>query len=176
MYNNGLSTEQSHELVEKHIQLANKLAHLKKKQLPKHISFEELQSAAFMGLVQAANRFNPKLNIRFSTYAYPRIAGEINDYLRSLGYFSTSIEDIDGEFSIKDTLVSKRSDTNEIFEFVAESIGEQAADMLRSYYLDRLSMKEIGDKYGISEGRVSQLFSSYREDIRDKWQSFDLAA
>ena len=80
-----MNTENIRELIVNNMALANYLANLKKLSLPKNITFGELQSAAFMGLVEAANRFIPEKGICFSTYAYFRISGAMNDYLRELG-------------------------------------------------------------------------------------------
>jgi len=171
------TAEKIRELVENHIGLANKLAAKKKKLMPPFVSFEELQSAAFLGLTQAANRFDADRGFCFTTYAYPRISGAINDYLRELGCMTVSFDSqSDEDFSLKDTLVTSETNTEEIFGFVEEILGEQAGDMLRSYYLERYSMKEIGEKYGVSEGRISQLISGYKKTIRDQYAMFDMAA
>lgn len=44
---------------------------------------ENLISAGTLGLVEAANKFDPSKGIAFRTYAYPRIRGAIVDELRS---------------------------------------------------------------------------------------------
>lgn len=89
-----MSTEDIRELIINNMALANYLAKLKKISLPKNITFSELQSAAFMGLVEAANRFVPEKGISFSTYAYFRISGAINDYLRELGKSMISLNEV----------------------------------------------------------------------------------
>lgn len=171
------TTEQICELVEKHIGLANKLAANKKKLMPAYVSYDELQSAAFLGLTEAANRFDPDMGFCFTTYAYPRIWGAINDYLRELGVINVSLEiSNEDDLCLKDTLISRENNTEQILEFVQEALGEQAGDMIRLYYVDQYSMREIGEQYNISEGRVSQLLSSYKKSIRDNWSLCDIAA
>lgn len=174
---NKKTMEKICELVENHIGLANKLAANKKKTIPSYVSFEELQSAAFLGLTEAANRFDPERGFCFTTYAYPRIWGAINDYLRELGVINVSLEmSDDDDLCLKDTLVSRENNTEQILEFVKEALGDQAGDMIRSYYVDQFSMREIGEHYNISEGRVSQLISGYKKSIRDNWSLCDIAA
>ena len=167
-----------HVLVEQYIPLANKLAYQKKRSLPNFIDVEDLQSAAYLGLVEAANRFDAERGIAFSTFAYPRILGAINDHLRSLGRLSVvSIDQSeDGEFSLCDTLESKETfdDFGEILELISFDIGKQAENMLRCYYADDLSMKEFGNLFGVSESRVSQLFTSYKQEIRQRWSQSEL--
>lgn len=74
-----------HDLIVSHIYLADKMAKSKKRKLH-HISLEELQSAAYFGLVQAANKYNQENNDCFAAFAVWRIAGAIKDYLRELSW------------------------------------------------------------------------------------------
>ena len=69
-------------LVENNINFADKIACQKKKTLPKYIDLDELKSAAYMGLVKAARRYDADFGATFTTFAYYRISGEIEDYLR----------------------------------------------------------------------------------------------
>lgn len=77
-----MTIEERNELVIKYIPLANKLAFQKNKFTSKNICFDELKSAAYMGLVNAANKFDKKYNCSFYTYAKIRILGEICDFIR----------------------------------------------------------------------------------------------
>ena len=102
----------------------------------KGIEYEDLYQAGCEGLIKAADRFDPDLGYRFSTYAVPVIMGEIRKMFRDGGIIkvSRSIR----ELSIKVNRVSdefvkehgreptvselaKRLDTTE--EAVTEAIG-----------------------------------------------------
>jgi RNA polymerase sigma factor for flagellar operon FliA len=50
--------------------------------LPSGVDVENLESAGVVGLVEAANRFDPERGIKFETYAYTRIRGAMLDELR----------------------------------------------------------------------------------------------
>lgn len=52
------------------------------------INYDELQSAAYFGLVQAANSFKLDSGIRFKSFAHFRIIGAIRDYLREINWGS----------------------------------------------------------------------------------------
>jgi RNA polymerase sigma factor for flagellar operon FliA len=57
--------------------------------LPPNITFDDLIDAGTFGLVDAAQKFDPKLGVKFKTYAEDRIIGEMWDSLRDvdeLGY------------------------------------------------------------------------------------------
>lgn len=46
--------------------------------------YEDLESAGIMGLLQALDNYDCSRNIKFNTFAYYRIRGNIIDYLRSI--------------------------------------------------------------------------------------------
>jgi RNA polymerase sigma factor FliA len=50
--------------------------------LPHGTDLDNLEAAGVLGLVEAANRFDPERGIRFKTFAYTRIRGAIFDELR----------------------------------------------------------------------------------------------
>jgi len=47
-------------------------------------SYEDLESVAVIGLLQALENYDPDKNIQFNTFAYYRIRGSVIDYLRSI--------------------------------------------------------------------------------------------
>src|ERR1700722_2155297 len=50
--------------------------------LPRGTDLDNLEAAGVLGLVEAANRYEPDRGIRFKTFAYTRIRGAILDELR----------------------------------------------------------------------------------------------
>ena len=50
------------------------------------IEYDELRSAAMLGLVDAAQRFEPAHGVQFGAYSYPRIKGAMVDLLRRGGW------------------------------------------------------------------------------------------
>ena len=171
-------------LCEQFLPLANKLAYEKKRVLPDFIDFEELQSAAYMGLVEAANRFDPEKGVAFSTFAYPRIWGEINDYLRQLGWgkrgesrqaTSLDFRSEDEDCALKDLIEAKEEfNEDEFLEVVSRGLDEKAEDVLRFYFIDEYSMKDVGKQFGVSESRISQLIKRYKDCIRENHTESEL--
>lgn len=51
--------------------------------LPEHVDQQDLVSEGVIGLIDAINRFDPGREIRFESFAVPRIHGSIMDSLRS---------------------------------------------------------------------------------------------
>jgi RNA polymerase sigma factor for flagellar operon FliA len=58
--------------------------------LPSHIDTAELHNVGVIGLMDAANKFDPEQGNKFSTYAEWRIKGAILDELRSMDWVSRS--------------------------------------------------------------------------------------
>jgi RNA polymerase sigma factor for flagellar operon FliA len=59
--------------------------------LPRHFDEEDLMSYGIIGLIDAIERFEPDRNLRFETYAIPRIKGAIIDELRSIDWVPRSV-------------------------------------------------------------------------------------
>jgi RNA polymerase sigma factor FliA len=59
--------------------------------LPRHFDEEDLVSYGVIGLIDAIQRFEPDRNLRFETYAIPRIRGAIIDELRSIDWVPRSV-------------------------------------------------------------------------------------
>ena len=51
---------------------------------------DDLMQVGFVGLVKAIDRFDPKFDVMFSTYAVPMILGEIKKVLRDDGKIKVS--------------------------------------------------------------------------------------
>jgi RNA polymerase sigma factor for flagellar operon FliA len=56
--------------------------------LPSHIDATDLHSVGVIGLLEAANKFDPERGNKFATYAEHRVKGAILDELRSMDWVS----------------------------------------------------------------------------------------
>jgi RNA polymerase sigma factor for flagellar operon FliA len=59
--------------------------------LPSHIDEEDLRSVGVIGLMDAANKFDPERGNKFATYAEHRVKGAILDELRSMDWVSRGV-------------------------------------------------------------------------------------
>lgn len=95
--------------------------------------YEELYSAGCMGLVKAANAFDPQRGVCFSTYAVPVIIGEIKRLFREGG----SVH------------IGRR----------LQSVARQAnrtAESLRQELCREPTVREVAEKMGISEPEAAE--------------------
>lgn len=147
-------------LIFDYMPLANSLAFKKKQIVPNYISLDELKSAAYMGLVEAANKYNP-LSGSFYNYAFIRINGAIKDHLRSFIDFDKNHTDIEKYESPINQLEIK-----DFFDFVYTKLDLVESRIIRMYYLESKTMKEIGFIEELSESRVSQIISKSHKKLK----------
>jgi RNA polymerase sigma factor for flagellar operon FliA len=59
--------------------------------LPQHVEQADLVSYGIIGLIDAIDRFDPAREVKFETYAIPRIRGAIIDELRAIDWVPRSV-------------------------------------------------------------------------------------
>ncbi|MGM0602304.1 MAG: sigma-70 family RNA polymerase sigma factor [Bacillota bacterium] len=79
------------DLILEHINLVRYAAGRISVILPDHIDRDDLESYGIIGLIEAVENFDYKRNIKFSTFALPRIKGEIFDHLRNQDWLPSSM-------------------------------------------------------------------------------------
>ncbi len=87
----GLSQQERNEYIEKYSPLIRYIADRVASRLPSHVSRDDLISSGIIGLIDAVDKFDPKRNILFKTYAEFRIKGSMLDELRSMDWVPRSV-------------------------------------------------------------------------------------
>jgi len=87
-------------LVMAHVDLVKALASRLGRRLPSQVELSELVSVGVLGLIEAANRYQPSLGVPFDAFARRRINGAMLDALRGLDWVPRSLRklqrDVDG--------------------------------------------------------------------------------
>lgn len=156
-------------LIENYLPLAKKI--VKQKRIPSFISKDEVLSAAYFGLIDAAIKYNPDF-CSFGTYARIRIEGQIKDYLRKLNknnireseslYFKDENSQEIERFGKNDV-----DDATEFLEDAVKNLDEVDKVIFTMYYGDGASLKEIGNIINLSESRVSQILKKSRNIVKE---------
>ncbi len=165
-----LSTEQQ-DLAARYLPLARSLAKPLKKAWPS-VS-DELESAACLALVEAAQAFDSSRNVRFSTFVRYRIWGALRDVQRQLPIDPN--EDVEGEFPLfvpfssnieeNDLLVRSQNDrsveedyeSSETFENWLGRLPSLHAAACREIYINDRNHSEAAKAVGCSKSRLSYL-------------------
>ncbi len=74
------------ELIEQFTPFVRGIAAKIKKSLSKNIEFDDLIAYGMTGLLEAAERYDPKMGANFMTFSYYRVRGAIYDGLRGMGW------------------------------------------------------------------------------------------
>jgi len=80
-------------LIRSHLPMINFLVERMVTQVPAFVSRDEICSAAMLGLVDAANRFDPGKGVLFKTFAERRIRGSVLDEVRRMDWFSRTLRE-----------------------------------------------------------------------------------
>jgi RNA polymerase sigma factor for flagellar operon FliA len=128
------------ELILKYAPLVKSIADRMAIRLPPHISNEELNSAGIVGLLDALDKFDVEMGIKFKTYAEHRIRGAMLDELRKLDWVPRSVrKDIHSIEDATTTVQYRLGREPEDFE-VAEEMGVD----LEVYYKKMSKTQGVG--------------------------------
>ncbi len=161
---------------------------------------EEFESAAYLGLVEAASRYDPAKNDNFERWADRRIRGAILDYLQHQSRLPkeerarrradpnrvntgpvfhtyrvdfTEAENLPG--SSEDPLLAfAKRDVRRLLDLLPTGRNHRVMGL---YYVDGLTDRQIGALCGITEFRVCQIrklmCTKLRELLRERGIGFD---
>lgn len=135
----------------------------------KGIEYDDLYSAGCLGLVKAANGFNPELGFAFSTYAVPAILGEIRRLFRDGGAVkvSRSLKEHSREAAyIKEQLTLKLGREPKISELAKEmNLNEFEASELINVSLPPMSLTATDEN---GERQIDIPINSTEDEIQNK--------
>jgi RNA polymerase sigma factor for flagellar operon FliA len=83
-----MAATEKNQRVEQHLALVQAIARKLKKTLGTSIEYDDLVAYGSKGLVEAAERFDARPGVAFTTFAYYRIRGAMFDGLRTMGWYS----------------------------------------------------------------------------------------
>jgi RNA polymerase sigma factor for flagellar operon FliA len=75
-------------LVEQNLSLVQAIAGKLKRTLGRSIEFDDIVAYGAKGLIEAADRFDARPGVSFTTFAYYRIRGAMLDGMRTMGWYS----------------------------------------------------------------------------------------
>jgi RNA polymerase sigma factor for flagellar operon FliA len=81
------------ELVERYRPYVFSIAKQVSQSFPMRVDFEELVGYGMIGLLEAADRYDPRRNISFTTFSHYRIKGAVFDGLRQMGILTRTPND-----------------------------------------------------------------------------------
>jgi RNA polymerase sigma factor (sigma-70 family) len=163
---------ENEELVLLNIDLAKRLAKIKKrKKQISNVYLEELESAAYLALVEASKKFDKRYNASFATYAFVRINGAIEDYLREISWGSrkgfNKKPDLLQDFSLFDKEYASLSIDE--FDIIISPLPQRSQEFLKLYYEENIGVDTISSKYKMSKSRVYKIINDALMVLRKTW-------
>lgn len=146
------------ELIIQHMPLVRYLVGRIAPQLPQHLDQQDLLSAATIGLINAADRFDPSRGVLFKTFAEQHIRGTILDELRSYDVLSRSMREKYKRLERQVAALEHRLGRNPTSEEVAEALGldlEEYFSLLDDVHV--FSFISLDDSWDDEEGNSLSL-------------------
>lgn len=182
-----LSQIERHKLIEENLQLPRLLAHQKSRAV-RHVSqhFDDVIADGFVGLVQAANAFDPSRGT-FRTFAFQRVRGAIQDGGRRMGPYSRrhhaslaqtlterhqlhvdvgALSSVDDEtVPDPDDAIDRRRTLERTLRTVA-SLPERERQVLTSHYFSGRTIQETAAEIGLAEFTTCRLHTKAIRRLR----------
>lgn len=128
-------------LVLAHVDLVKAMASRLGRRLPSQVELSELVSVGVLGLIEAANRYQPSLGVPFDAFARRRINGAMLDALRGLDWVPRSLRklqrDVDQTISKLRHTLGREPEAAEIASALGVSTDDYDAK------LDELRLAEV---------------------------------
>lgn len=157
-------------LIESNLSLAERMAKSRSKSVDPRIYYDELKSAAYAGLVDAAHKHHDP--VPFEVYARTRISGEMEDYIRELNwnrYHPVQMRPLEDCYVAVEENTPHRM-VSRLVEAAFMVLPDEGRKLFHWYYREGLTMKQIGENIGVGESHVSKLIKKYHTYLRNRQQ------
>ena len=121
-----------------------------------------------VGLIEAAESFNPNLGAAFSLYAIHRIRGRMIDFLRRELKIDEKYNLDEQEFALEDIepTIAEQAETHDMIDKLRQAmrrLPQKERTVLESIYLQSEEAKTVADKLELS---VSHIYKLQKQGIR----------
>ena len=152
-------------MITSHLPLVRYLVNRFAAQLPPHLDPQDLASAAVIGLIHAADRFDPGRGVQFKTFAEQHIRGAILDELRASDPLSRTMRDkckmVEREMHRQEHQLGRNPTATEMAEALQVSL-EEYYSMLEEIH--EFSFISIDDSWDDDEGHSLSLADILGDD------------
>ncbi|MDR3090152.1 MAG: FliA/WhiG family RNA polymerase sigma factor [Desulfobulbaceae bacterium] len=149
LYPQPPASDDKSRLIREHMYMADILVGRMMTQVPAFMNRDDMKSAAMVGLIDAANKFDATKNIQFKTFAEHRIRGAILDEMRKLDWFSRTLRDkytkISRAISDLENRLGRDPDDYEVAEELELSLDEYQSQLAQVSHLGCVSLHETLD-------------------------------
>lgn len=144
------------------------------KQFKHKYSYEDLFQEGCLGLMKAANRFDSRREVKFTTYAYSYVDGQILRMIRDDKWYGTNrkerfeksapysldipIKGLDNEISYVNSIGNDDLNFEKIeIKMLVDELPNDLKDIVNMIYIEGFSQTEIAKIIGCSQISISRL-------------------
>ena len=167
------------ELIVSHLPMVKYLVGKIASQLPLHLDREDLMSAAIVGLITAAERFDPNRGVQFKTFVEQRIRGTIMDELRSQDWLTRSVREkfkrLEREFAILEQKLGRNPTSEEVAAAMQMEMDEYFKLLEEVHFLSVVSLDDSWeDEDGSSFGLLDVLEDKGSENPQEQMMAREM--
>jgi RNA polymerase sigma factor for flagellar operon FliA len=154
------------QLISEYLPYVKRIVHRIAVHLPSTIDIDDLMNVGVIGLIQAVDRYDPKRDNKFMTYAVFRIKGAVLSELRSRDFLSRSnrrkIRDLENTYLKLEQKLGREVDDQE----VAQEMGVTVDQVYRTKQMSNISFISF-EELGYSSRDEKEKLMSYLVDNDD---------
>jgi RNA polymerase sigma factor for flagellar operon FliA len=154
------------QLISEYLPYVKRIVHRIAVHLPSTIDIDDLMNVGVIGLIQAVDRYDPKRDNKFMTYAVFRIKGAVLSELRSRDFLSRSnrrkIRDLENTYLRLEQKLGREVDDVE----VAQELGVSIEQVYRTKQMSNISFISF-EELGYSSRDEKEKLMSYLVDNDD---------
>ncbi len=151
------------------------LAWVAHQQCDRRVPVEDLAAYGLLGLVEAAERFDPTRGVKFTTFAYPRVRGAILDGLAEMAPLlerSVAPADLDAQAGPPPSAEAASpparlaaAEARARVAMLAGRLPEQMREVLHLVYVSGHTLTSAGDRMSLSTSRASRVHRQALEQL-----------
>lgn len=163
--------------IEEHLGLARKVAYQFYKNSQSKYSYDEIESTAFLGLIEAAKKFDESRDVKFSTYAIHVITGRVKRMYRDDKWYFVKrgvpqemlsvnfVIDPSNNVEMQDVLEDKENIEESIINSITvkrlfDLLTERDKKIVYLYFYKQLSQCRISEIVNLSQVSVSRIIKN----------------
>ena len=160
--------QEKEELIRQYLPLVKKVVHRLSGRLPKDVDIREMLNSGIIGLVDALEKYDPKHETNFATYAQFRIRGAILDSFRSQDWLPRSLRFKSHKLELAYQRIEQKLGRPATDEEVAREL-EMPVDELQKLLgevgsIVMLSFEELGFGHGEESFQAEDVVASKGQD------------
>ncbi len=156
------------ELIKSYLPLVKKVVHRLSGRLPKDVDIREMLNSGIIGLVDALEKYDPRHETNFSTYAQFRIRGAILDSFRSQDWLPRSLRfkshKIEQAYQRIEQKLGRAADDEEVAQELGITVEELQGLLGEVGSIVMLSFEELGFGHGEERFKAEELLASRSQD------------